>query len=159
MESNTIKKILVVDDEDLISKALALRLKSEGYAVDTATDGKSAVEAFVNSLKGTQYSLILLDIMMPNMNGIEVLRAIREIENKDVDIVITHKVPVILISALNKPMILRNQAPWDAYVQKPYNYPELMALIKKQTSTQWPNDMEEPEASPTDYDAISNSFE
>ena len=79
------EKILVVDDESAISDIIKFNFEKEGYIIDTADNGKSAIE-----LAGeNNYDLILLDIMMPKLNGFEALREIRK----------SSDVPVIMLTA------------------------------------------------------------
>ncbi|MCW5895052.1 MAG: response regulator, partial [Bacteroidetes bacterium] len=68
------RKILVVDDEDALRTVLSAELNSEGYDVGTAADGMEALD----ELRKGAYDLVLLDIKMPNMNGFEVLKVIKE---------------------------------------------------------------------------------
>ena len=68
------KRILIVDDEPLIVKGLKYSLEQDGYEIDTAQDGEEAVNKFFAG----QYDLILLDVMLPKIDGIEVCQRIRE---------------------------------------------------------------------------------
>ena len=121
------QKILIVEDEEKIARFVELELKHEGYAIDKAADGRTGLSL---AEKGG-YDLILLDIMLPGINGIEILRRIR----KDSD------VPVILLTArdavMDKVMGLDMGA--DDYITKPFAIEELLARIrvilrKKQTA-------------------------
>ncbi|MCR5768246.1 MAG: response regulator transcription factor [Lachnospiraceae bacterium] len=112
------KKILVVDDEQLIVKGLKFSLEQEGYEVDCVYDGIEAVE-----MAGKEnYDLILLDVMLPGLTGYEVCQRIRE----DSD------VPVIMLTAksedIDKIMGLEYGA--DDYITKPFNILEVKARIK-----------------------------
>ena len=78
-------KILVVDDEKVIVKGIKFNLENEGYEVDVAYDGAEAVE----KAKQTEYDLVILDVMMPKMDGLEACMHIRQFSN----------VPVIFLSA------------------------------------------------------------
>ncbi|MBQ2603961.1 MAG: response regulator transcription factor [Clostridia bacterium] len=120
------QKILIVEDEEKIARFVELELKHEGYAVEKAVDGRTGLSL---AEKGG-YDLILLDIMLPGINGIEILRRIR----KESD------VPVILLTArdavMDKVMGLDMGA--DDYITKPFAIEELLARIrvilrKKQT--------------------------
>jgi len=71
------KKILIVEDNPSLMKAEIFALKNAGYKVDTATDGKMAMEQIAIN----EYGLILLDLVMPNKTGFEVLQSLKEIEN------------------------------------------------------------------------------
>ena len=68
------KRILIVDDEPAIVKGLVFSLKQDGYNIDAAYDGEEAIEKFNNN----QYDLVLLDVMLPKLNGLDVLQRIRE---------------------------------------------------------------------------------
>lgn len=111
-------KILVVDDEDSIVTMLAYNLKKEGYDVVTAEDGEVALEKF----ESEKPDLLLLDIMMPKMDGYEVCRKIREKSN----------VPIIMLTAradeVDKVVGLEMGA--DDYVTKPFGNRELIARVK-----------------------------
>ena len=111
-------KILVVDDEASIVTMLAYNLKKEGYDVVTADDGEVAIEKF----ESENPDLLLLDIMMPKMDGYEVCRKIREKSN----------VPIIMLTAradeVDKVVGLEMGA--DDYVTKPFGNRELIARVK-----------------------------
>ena len=111
-------KILVVDDEASIVTMLAYNLKKEGYDVVTAEDGEVALEKF----ESEKPDLLLLDIMMPKMDGYEVCRKIREKSN----------VPIIMLTAradeVDKVVGLEMDA--DDYVTKPFGNRELIARVK-----------------------------
>ena len=111
-------KILVVDDEASIVTMLAYNLKKEGYDVVTAEDGEVALEKF----ESENPDLLLLDIMMPKMDGYEVCRKIREKSN----------VPIIMLTAradeVDKVVGLEMGA--DDYVTKPFGNRELIARVK-----------------------------
>lgn len=114
------RKILIVDDEKNIVDIIAFNLKKEGYTVITATDGEEGVQKAMEE----NPDLILLDIMMPKMDGLEMCRKIRE----------KHNVPIVMVSAktqeLDKIVGLTTGA--DDYVTKPFNPLELMARVKSQ---------------------------
>ncbi len=111
-------KILVVDDEKVIVKGIKFNLENEGYEVDVAYDGAEAVE----KAKQTEYNLVILDVMMPKMDGLEACMHIRQFSN----------VPVIFLSAktddMDKLMGFENGA--DDYVTKPFNILELKARVR-----------------------------
>lgn len=111
-------KILVVDDEATIVNIIAYNLKKEGYEVITANDGEAGLELALNQLP----DLVLLDIMMPKMDGYTVCRKIREKSD----------VPIIMITAradeVDKVLGLEMGA--DDYVTKPFGNRELMARVK-----------------------------
>lgn len=112
------KKILVVDDEKLIVKGLKFSLEQDQYKVDTAFDGETALEM---SLKN-EYDLIILDVMLPGKDGMEVLRQIRE----------RSMVPVLMLTAKGDDMdkILGLEYGADDYITKPFNILEVKARMK-----------------------------
>ncbi len=112
------KKILIVDDEPAIVKGLSFSLKQDGYDIDAAYDGEEAIEKF----NSDSYDLIVLDVMLPKMDGLEVLQRIRE----------KSKVPVIMLTAKGEDMdkILGLDYGADDYMTKPFNILELKARIK-----------------------------
>ena len=111
-------KILVVDDEASIVNIISFNLKKEGYEVITANDGETGLELALNE----KPDLVLLDIMMPQMDGYEVCRKIRE----------KSAVPIIMLTAradeVDKVIGLELGA--DDYVTKPFGNRELMARVK-----------------------------
>jgi DNA-binding response OmpR family regulator len=116
-------KILIIEDEIKIARFVELELKYEGYDVEKANDGRQGLEI---ALKG-EYDLILLDIMMPSMNGIEVLRRLRENSN----------VPVIMLTAKDEVMdkVIGLDMGANDYVTKPFAIEELLARIRATLKT------------------------
>lgn len=112
------KKILVVEDEKNIAQVLAYNLRKEGYAVDTAGDGEEGL----NKAMSGQYDLILLDIMLPKMDGFEVCRRIRT----------RSSVPIIFVTAREeeKDKIFGLETGGDDYVTKPFSVKELLSRIR-----------------------------
>lgn len=111
-------RILVVDDEKLIVKGIKFSLEQENMEVDTAYDGEEAL----NLAKENEYSLILLDVMLPKIDGLEVCQLIREFSN----------VPIIMVTAKGEDMdkIMGLEYGADDYLTKPFNILELKARIK-----------------------------
>ncbi len=112
------KKILIVDDEPLIVKGLKYSLEQDGYETDSAVDGEEAIQKFSSG----QFDLVLLDVMLPKLNGIEVCQRIRENSN----------VPIIMLTAKGEDMdkILGLEYGADDYMTKPFNILEVKARIK-----------------------------
>ena len=112
------KRILIVDDEPLIVKGLKYSLEQDGYETDSAADGEEAVEKFFNG----NYDLVLLDVMLPKLDGIEVCQRIRERSN----------VAIIMLTAKGDDMdkILGLEYGADDYMTKPFNILEVKARIK-----------------------------
>lgn len=112
------KRILIVDDEPSIVKGLTFSLKQDGYTIDAAYDGEEALEVF----NSNHYDLVVLDVMLPKLNGLSVLQRIRERSN----------VPVIMLTAKGEDMdkILGLDYGADDYITKPFNILELKARIK-----------------------------
>ena len=111
-------KILVVDDEKLLVKGIKFNLENEGYRVDTAYDGEEAV----NLARGEDYDLIIMDLMMPKMNGLDACMKIREFS----------KVPIIMLTARSEDTdkILGFEYGADDYITKPFNILELKARVR-----------------------------
>lgn len=111
-------KILVVDDEQAIADIIKFNFEREGYGVDIAKDGLEAL----NFVKDNTYSLILLDIMMPKLNGFDTLKEIRK----------AHKTPVIMLTAREDEVdkVLGLELGADDYVVKPFSIRELIARVK-----------------------------
>ncbi|MFT8361715.1 MAG: response regulator transcription factor [Sporolactobacillus sp.] len=112
--------LLVVDDDQAISAAIAIYLKNEGLHVYQAKDGLEALDF----LQTHTIHLILLDVMMPKLDGIQTTMRIREQKN----------IPIIIISAKSEDMdkILGLQVGADDYITKPFNPLELIARVKSQ---------------------------
>ena len=111
-------KILVVDDEDLLVKGIRFNLQNDGYEVITGSNGIEAID----SVKNDKPDLVILDVMMPEMDGLSACAKIRETSN----------VPIILLTAkttdMDKLMGFEHGA--DDYLTKPFNILELKARIK-----------------------------
>ena len=112
------RKVLVVDDEKLIVKGIRFNLEQDGMEVDCAYDGEEAVE----KAKANKYDIILLDLMLPKMDGLEVCQQIREFSN----------VPIVMLTAKGEDMdkILGLEYGADDYITKPFNILEVKARIK-----------------------------
>ena len=111
-------KILVVDDEQLLVKGIKFNLENEGYQVETAYDGRTALDmAHANN-----YDLIILDLMMPEVDGLEACMKIREFSN----------VPIIMLTARGEDAdkIIGFECGADDYITKPFNILELKARIR-----------------------------
>ena len=117
-EARMPKKILLVDDEPLILKGLKYSLEQDGYVTESAMDGEEALSKFFAG----SYDLILLDVMLPGVDGIEVCQRIRERSN----------VPIIMLTAKGEDMdkILGLEYGADDYMTKPFNILEVKARIK-----------------------------
>ena len=111
--------VLVVDDERELVEGLKYNLEVEGYQVDVAYDGSAALE----QLEGSTPTLMLLDVMMPGMNGLKVLEHMRDRGNRT---------PVILLTAKSQPedKVLGLELGADDYVTKPFGLRELLARIR-----------------------------
>ena len=111
-------KILVVDDEQVLVKGLKFNLQNEGYTVETAFDGATAVEL----ARSGGFDLILLDLMMPEVDGLTACMQIREFSN----------VPIIMLTARGEDtdILLGFEYGADDYVTKPFNILELKARIR-----------------------------
>ncbi|MCL2170323.1 MAG: response regulator, partial [Defluviitaleaceae bacterium] len=112
------KKILVVDDEKNIVDIVAFNLHKEGYEVVVARDGEACLEAFEKE----EPDLVILDIMMPKMDGLEACKKIRE----------KSQVPIIMLTARAEEVdkVLGLELGADDYVTKPFGVRELLARVK-----------------------------
>lgn len=117
MQNNDITRALIVDDDENICRLLALYLKKDGFEADVCNDGESALA----KLKDGEYDVVLLDLMMPGLDGFETLKALRSFSN----------VPVIMLSARGEPMdkISGLDHGADDYITKPFEPQELIARI------------------------------
>ncbi|AFM00305.1 response regulator with CheY-like receiver domain and winged-helix DNA-binding domain [Desulfitobacterium dehalogenans ATCC 51507] len=114
------EKILIVDDDDKIQNLISIYLQNEGYKTIKANDAMEAL----NHLKENDFDLIILDIMMPKMDGIEACMKIREEKN----------MPIIMVSAKSEEFdkIYGLSSGADDYISKPFNPMELIARVKSQ---------------------------
>lgn len=112
------KRVLVVDDEKLIVKGIRFSLEQDGMDVECAYDGEEALAM----AKENQYDIVLLDLMLPKLSGLEVCQQIREFSN----------VPIIMLTAKNDDMdkIMGLEYGADDYITKPFNILEVKARIK-----------------------------
>jgi two-component system, OmpR family, response regulator RegX3 len=110
--------VLLVEDEESFVDALTIGLNREGFDVATARDGQQAITLFAKDT----YDIVLLDLMLPKMSGLDVCRAIRSIS----------EVPIIIVSAKGEEvdMVLMLEIGADDYVTKPYRLRELVARIR-----------------------------
>ncbi|WP_003539910.1 response regulator transcription factor [Desulfotomaculum nigrificans] len=111
-------RVLVVDDEEKIRQVIGIYLTNEGYRVEEAVDGEEALRKF----RAESWDLIILDVMMPKMDGIAVCQEIRRVS----------KVPIIMLTAKNEEVdrILGLEFGADDYMGKPFSPRELVARIK-----------------------------
>ena len=112
------KKVLVVDDEKLIVKGIRFSLEQDGMEVECAYDGEEALKMATEN----HYDMILLDIMLPKMDGFEVCQHIREFSD----------MPIVMLTAKGDDMdkILGLEYGADDYITKPFNILEVKARIK-----------------------------
>ena len=111
-------KILVVDDERVLVKGIKFNLESEGYQVEAGYDGEEAVEL----ARSGSFDLIILDLMMPKIDGLQACMRIREFSN----------VPVIMLTARSEDTdkIIGFECGADDYITKPFNILELKARVR-----------------------------
>jgi len=111
-------KILVVDDEKLLVKGIKFNLENEGYQVDAGYDGLEAVEL----ARSGGYDLIILDVMMPELDGLEACLRIREFST----------IPIIMLTAKSEDMdkVIGFEYGADDYITKPFNILELKARVR-----------------------------
>ena len=111
-------RVLVVDDEKLIVKGIRFSLEQDGYEVDCAYDGEEAIEM----ARKTEYDIVLLDVMLPSMDGWQVCREIRK----------KSSVPIIMITAKGDTFdkVLGLELGADDYIVKPFDTKEVVARIK-----------------------------
>ena len=112
-------RILVVEDEPELNRLLTKRLKSAGYSVDSCMDGRDALD----HLPGAEYDALVLDIMLPGISGLEVLRRMRSASNTT---------PVLLLTARDsiEDRVIGLDAGADDYLVKPFAFDELLARLR-----------------------------
>lgn len=111
-------QILVVDDEKMIVKGIKYSLEQDGIEVDVAYDGETALDM----IKNKEYNLVILDVMLPKLDGIQVCQTVREFSD----------VPILMLTAKSEDMdkILGLEYGADDYMTKPFNILELKARTK-----------------------------
>ena len=111
-------RILIVEDEEKIARFVELELEHEGYVVEKASNGREGLEMAQNR----EFSLMLLDVMLPELNGLEVLRRLRKTSN----------LPVIMLTARDAVMdkVSGLDSGADDYITKPFAIEELLARIR-----------------------------
>ena len=111
-------RVLVVEDEPSFVEALSAGLRREGFALDIARDGREALDRF----RACTPDLVLLDVMLPRLSGLDVCREIRSISN----------VPIVMVSAKGEEidMVVGLEMGADDYVSKPYRFRELVARMR-----------------------------
>lgn len=138
-----LKKILVVDDEKPITEIVKFNLTKEGYDVYTAYDGEEALEM----VEEVNPDLILLDLMLPKKDGLEVCREVRK----------THEMPIIMVTAKDQEFdkVLGLEMGADDYVTKPFSNRELIARVKANLRRgALPPAKEEPESNDIEVGAL-----
>jgi DNA-binding response OmpR family regulator len=115
---NDVKRILVIEDEKNLSRFIELELKYEGYEVGLAYDGREGLEKGLNE----DWDIILLDLMLPNLNGLEVCRRIRQVK----------AIPILMITARDSVMdrVSGLDSGADDYIVKPFAIEELLARVR-----------------------------
>ena len=118
LEINGIPRILMVDDNQEIREVVNILLSGEGYQVDEASNGREALAA----IQAKEYDLVILDVMMPNMNGYQVCMEIRKNNNT----------PILFLSARSQveDKTLGFSSGGDDYLPKPFSYQELLSRVK-----------------------------
>ena len=111
-------KILIIEDEENLARFVELELKHEGYTVEVKLDGRSGLEAAISN----DFDVILLDLMLPELNGLEVARRVREVKNTPIVMMTARDSVIDRVSGLDHGA--------DDYIVKPFAIEELLARVR-----------------------------
>jgi len=127
METITMMRIFIVEDEERLARLIARVLKEEGYAAETARDGRTALSRVL----ADPFDLLIVDWMLPDLDGIEVVRRLRAAEMS---------VPVLMLTARTQieDRVEGLDAGADDYLPKPFAFPELLARVR--ALSRWPRE-------------------
>jgi DNA-binding response OmpR family regulator len=114
-----VNRVLLVEDDDHLAEGVAFNLRNTGYEVETAPSGEAALQA----LERTSFDVVLLDLMLPGIDGLDVVRRMRQAGNRK---------PVLIITAKNRAddAIMGLDAGADDYITKPFDLDEVLARIR-----------------------------
>jgi len=123
-------KILIIDDDPVMRTLVEGIIKNDGYDAESAADGLKGMKIYHGSAKKKPFDLIILDITMPHLNGIEVLKGIRQ-EEEDRGIIygVGNTVPIIMLTASKESWLDAFDLGCDDYVVKPFESHQLLAKI------------------------------
>lgn len=126
--TNELKRVLLADDNEINAEIAAIQLKDMGLQVDRVSNGRMAVDAFAESSE-YYYDAIVMDIMMPVMDGIEAIAEIKKLNREDV-----RNIPVVAVSANDYPegceQLLQNGV--SCFITKPYSKSYFQSVVKEQ---------------------------
>jgi DNA-binding response OmpR family regulator len=113
-------KVLIIEDEDLVRKALEFRLKKDGYQVTPCTDGRQGIQA----IESETFSLVITDLMLPYNNGLEVVNKLKQV---------SRETPVIVLSNIGLEQVVMDafNLGADDYMTKPFSPNELSVRVKR----------------------------
>ncbi|MBF0384306.1 MAG: response regulator [Candidatus Omnitrophica bacterium] len=126
------KRILVIEDDRGTRTLVQKTLEKEGYEITGVSDGEEGISTYLKSIKDNHFQLIILDINMPGINGLEVLKNIRkEEESRGIKYGYGSSIPIIMLTASKEPWLDAFDSGCDDYILKPFENDKLLKKVSE----------------------------